>query len=55
MKFITECVSCTMLKGEWCDSIVVNVPVPSEEKDDDIKDNFFLIECLSNSQYMTVR
>ena len=40
MEFISDRVSCIMLKGRWCDIIVVNVHASSEDKDDDIKDNF---------------
>jgi hypothetical protein len=28
-------------KGRWCDIIVLNVHVPTEDKDDDIKDSFY--------------
>ena len=34
-------VSCITLKCRWCDIIVLNVQVPSEHKDDDIKDSFY--------------
>ena len=34
-------VSCITLKGRWCIIIVLNVHVPSEDKDDDIKDSFY--------------
>jgi hypothetical protein len=29
------------LKGSWCDITVLNVHVSTEDKDDDIKDNFY--------------
>jgi hypothetical protein len=29
------------LKRRWCDIIVLNVHVPTEDKDDDIKDSFY--------------
>jgi hypothetical protein len=29
------------LKGRWCDINVFNVPAPTEDKDDDIKDSFY--------------
>jgi hypothetical protein len=29
------------LKGRWCYIIVLNVHVPTEDKDDDIKDSFY--------------
>ena len=30
-----------VLRGSWCNNIVLNVHVPSEEKTDDSKDSFF--------------
>jgi hypothetical protein len=30
-----------ILKGSWCDIIVLNVHAPTETKDDDIKDSFY--------------
>ena len=30
-----------LLKGRWCDIIVLNVHAPTEDKDDDIKDSFY--------------
>jgi hypothetical protein len=30
-----------ILKGRWCDIIVLNVHAPTEDKDDDIKDSFY--------------
>jgi len=33
-------VSCIVLRGRWCNIIVLNVHAPSEEKRDDSKDNF---------------
>jgi hypothetical protein len=29
------------LNGHWCDTIVLNVRAPTEDKDDDIKDSFY--------------
>ena len=37
MEFISDRVPCIKLKGPWCDIIIVNVHVPSEDKDDDIR------------------
>ena len=36
MEFISDRVSCITLKGRLCDIIVLNVHVPTEDKDDDI-------------------
>jgi hypothetical protein len=33
--------SCIILKGCWCNIIVVNVHAPCENKSDDIKDSFY--------------
>jgi hypothetical protein len=30
-----------ILRGCWCNIIVLNVPAPCEDKSDDIKDNFY--------------
>jgi hypothetical protein len=30
-----------ILKGHWCDVIVLNVHAPAEDEDDDIKDRFY--------------
>ena len=35
-------ISCITLKGRWCDIIVLNVHGPSEDKDDYIKDSFYI-------------
>jgi hypothetical protein len=29
------------IKGRWCDTIVLNVHAPTEDKDNDIKDSFY--------------
>jgi len=34
-------VSYIILRGHWCDIIVLNVHAPSEEKRDDSKDSFY--------------
>ena len=38
---MSDHISCIAQKGQWRDIIVVNVRVPSEDKDDNIKDNFY--------------
>jgi hypothetical protein len=30
-----------ILRGRWCDIIVLNVHAPTEDKTDDLKDNFY--------------
>ena len=30
-----------VLRGHWCNIIVLNVHIPSEEKSDDSKDSFY--------------
>jgi hypothetical protein len=30
-----------ILRGRWCDIIVLNVHAPTEDKNDDIKDRFY--------------
>jgi exonuclease III len=41
VEFISDKVSYITLKGGWCDIIVLNVHVPTEDKDDVIKDSFY--------------
>jgi hypothetical protein len=33
--------SCIILRGRWCDIIVLNVHAPKEDKIDDMKDSFY--------------
>jgi hypothetical protein len=40
VEFVSDWMSCIVLRGQWCD-IVLNVHVPSEEKSDDSKDRFY--------------
>jgi hypothetical protein len=40
LEFVTDWLSYIILKGRWCDIIVLNVHAPTWEKDDDIKDSF---------------
>jgi hypothetical protein len=30
-----------ILRGHWCDTIVLNVNAPTEDKIDDVKDSFY--------------
>jgi hypothetical protein len=34
VKFVSGRMSYTTLKGRWCDAIILNVHVPTEDKDD---------------------
>jgi len=40
VEFLSDRVSYTVLRGLWCNIIVLNVLAPSEEKSDDSKDRF---------------
>jgi hypothetical protein len=41
VEFVSDRMSYITLRGPWCDIIVLNVHAPSEDKDDDIKNNFY--------------
>jgi hypothetical protein len=41
VEFFSDRMSYIILKGRWCDIIVLNVHDPTEDKDDDIKDSFY--------------
>jgi hypothetical protein len=38
VKFVTDRLSYIILRGRWCNIIVLNVHAPTEDKIDDIKD-----------------
>jgi len=40
VEFVSDRMSCMVLRGRWCNIIVWNVHAPSEEKSDDSKDSF---------------
>jgi len=40
VKFVSDRVSYTVLRGRWCNIIALNVHAPSEEKSDDLKTVF---------------
>jgi hypothetical protein len=47
VKFVRDRMSCTVLKGHWCDLIVLNIYVPTEDKTEDVKDSFCgKLECV---------
>jgi exonuclease III len=41
VEFVNERTSCVILRGRWCDIIVLNVYAPTEDKIDDVKDSFY--------------
>ncbi|KAJ4430447.1 hypothetical protein ANN_22663 [Periplaneta americana] len=41
VEFISDRLSHLVLKSRWCDIILINAHVPTEEKDDRIKDSFY--------------
>ncbi|KAJ4447111.1 hypothetical protein ANN_09111 [Periplaneta americana] len=41
VEFISDRLSYLVLKGRWCDIIVINAHASTEEKDDHIKDSFY--------------
>jgi exonuclease III len=40
-EFVSDRMSCIILRGQWCDIIVLNVHTPTEDKIDDVKVNFY--------------
>jgi len=40
VEFVSDLVSYIVLRGRWCNIIVLNVHAPSEEKSDGSKDSF---------------
>ncbi|PNF22036.1 hypothetical protein B7P43_G10581 [Cryptotermes secundus] len=41
VEFVSDRISYIILKGRWCDSIVMNIHAPTEDKLDDINDRFY--------------
>ena len=41
VEFVSNRVSCIVLRGCWCKIIVLNVHAPSEKKSDDSKESFY--------------
>jgi hypothetical protein len=49
VEFISDRMAYIMLRGCWCDIIVLNVHAPKEDITDDIKDSFYEeLKCVSN-------
>jgi hypothetical protein len=40
VEFVSDRMSCMILRGRWCNIIVLNVHAPCEDKNDDVKDSF---------------
>jgi len=40
-EFVSDRMTYIILRGCWCNIIVLNVHAPNEEKHDDLKDSFF--------------
>jgi len=41
VEFVSDSVSYIVMRGRWCNIIVVNVHAPSKEKSDESKDSFY--------------
>jgi hypothetical protein len=41
IEFISDWMSYVILRGCWCDIIVLNVHAPTEDKIDDVKGRFY--------------
>ena len=52
VQYLSDSLCCIMLNCRWCEIISVNVHIPSEEKNDDIKESFYEeTDCSINFQY----
>jgi hypothetical protein len=41
VEFVSDRISYVILRGRWCDIIVLKVHVPTEDKIDDMKDSYY--------------
>jgi hypothetical protein len=41
VEIVSDRISHIILRGRWCHIIVLNVPSPTEDKTDDVKDSFY--------------
>jgi exonuclease III len=41
VEFVSDRMSYIMLRGRWCDIIILDVHAPTEERNDDSKDSFY--------------
>jgi hypothetical protein len=56
VEFISDRMSYIILRGRWCNIIVLNVRVSYEEKGDDVKDSFYEeLGCVLISFLGTIR
>jgi hypothetical protein len=47
IEFVSDRMSCMILRGHWCHIIVLNVHTPTEDKTEDVKDSFYWeLECV---------
>jgi hypothetical protein len=41
VEFVSDRMSCIILRGRWCNIIILNLHAPCEDKSDDVKDSFY--------------
>jgi hypothetical protein len=41
LEFVSDTMSYLVLRGRWCNVVVLNVHTPSEEESDDTRDSFY--------------
>jgi hypothetical protein len=41
VEFVSDRMSYIILRGHWCDIIVLSVQTPTDDKTDDVKDSFY--------------
>jgi hypothetical protein len=41
VEFVSDRMSYIILRGRWCDIIVLNIQTPTEDKTDDVKDSSY--------------
>jgi hypothetical protein len=47
VEFVSDRMSYVILRGRWCQIIVLNVHAPTKDKTDDVKDSFYEeLECV---------
>jgi hypothetical protein len=49
VEFVSDRMPCTVLRGPWHHTFVLNVHPPTQDKTDNVKDNFYEeLECVFN-------
>jgi hypothetical protein len=43
VEFVSDRMSYIILRGRWCNIIVLNVHTPCEDKGDEVKDSFYAV------------